>query len=317
MQKRTNNKYLHFTSKERNGIISLLLIILILAVTPVIYPLIFKEKKFKDSNFQNELAGLEIKQTENTKRNFSKKMDNENEQHYYSGSKNKFENKTVKGELFYFDPNTISTEEWRKLGLKEKTIATINKFISKGGKFRQAEDIKKIWGLHEEEVKRLIPFVKIADNNFSGQFKKPETIKEYGQKRSIEKVDINLADSASLTQLPGIGPRLSVRIINFRDKLGGFYSIDQVGETFGLPDSVFQKIKTYLVLNNKNLRQININSAGIEEFKLHPYIRYNLGNLIMQYRQQHGSFTAVSDIKKIMMVKEDIYDKVLPYLSVQ
>jgi competence ComEA-like helix-hairpin-helix protein len=97
--------------------------------------------------------------------------------------------------------------------------------------------------------------------------------------------------------------------------LGGFYSIDQVGETFGLPDSTFQKIKQYLTIQNQTIKKININSANVEELKTHPYIRYNLANPIVAYRSAHGSFSSIEDLKKIMIITEEVYQRISPYLT--
>jgi len=116
--------------------------------------------------------------------------------------------------------------------------------------------------------------------------------------------------------LPGIGNKLANRIVTFREKLGGFYKIDQVGETFALPDSTFQKIKPRLILTNNSVKQININTATIDELKTHPYIRYQIGNAIIQYRTQHGSFSSIEDIKKIVLVTDEIFNKAAPYLKV-
>ena len=117
--------------------------------------------------------------------------------------------------------------------------------------------------------------------------------------------------------MPGIGSKLSQRIIAFRDKLGGFYSVNQVGETYLLPDSTFQKIKSRLFISDTAVKQININLASVDEMKVHPYLRYNLANAIFQYRQQHGNFNSVEGIKKIMLVTGDVFNKIAPYLSVQ
>ncbi|MEO7045836.1 MAG: helix-hairpin-helix domain-containing protein, partial [Ferruginibacter sp.] len=127
----------------------------------------------------------------------------------------------------------------------------------------------------------------------------------------------NEADSTAYIDLPGIGPSFARRIINFRNRLGGFYSIDQVAETFGLPDSTFQKIKPYLQLSNEPVKKININTASMEELKAHPYIRWQLANLIIQYKTQHGPYKKIDDIKKIMVVDEDTFNKVAPYLAVE
>ena len=88
-------------------------------------------------------------------------------------------------------------------------------------------------------------------------------------------------------------------------------------ETYGLPDSTFQKIKTKLVFTNTSLKKININTASLDEMKSHPYIRFNLANAILQYKNAHGNFALVSDIKKIMIVTDEIFNKLVPYLTIK
>lgn len=318
MQKRAANHYFNFTRKERNGTVFMLFIILLLISVPFVYPLVFKERIVVADNFQKELSSLKIKEKDSFKNYSQKNFDEKDDRHYYKPSEKKYSAYNEQGELFKFDPNTISEDEWKKLGVKEKTIATIKNYLSKGGKFRQPEDIEKIWGLREDQVSRLLPYVDIKEKISETQPIKKEYVPAvFERKRSLVTVDINISDTTAWIALPGIGAKLSNRIVNFRDKLGGFYSIDQVAETFGLPDSVFQKIKPGLILTNKNLKQININKATLDELKQHPYIRYNLANLIIQYRTQHGNFSSVADIKKIMTVTEELYDKISVYLSIQ
>src|SRR4029077_11188899 len=127
----------------------------------------------------------------------------------------------------------------------------------------------------------------------------------------------NSADTNQLIALPGIGHTLAGRIVNFREKLGGFYSVKQVGETFGIADSVFQKIKPFLVLNETGLKKIPVNTAGIDELKIHPYIRYKLATAIISYRNEHGPFSSIEDLRKIMVITEEIYQKLAPYIIIQ
>ena len=219
--------------------------------------------------------------------------------------------------LFYFDPNTISAEEWKKLGLREKTIRTIQNYLSKGGHFRKPEDVKRIYGLFPDEYERIAPYIQIAaaetvKNHYSEE---PTPVKAFTAAPRYSVIDVNRADTTAFIALPGIGNKLSARIVNFRDKLGGFYSISQVGETYGLPDSTFQKIKPYLKLENSSVRKININTATVEELKAHPYIRYTLANPIVAYRKEHGPFAKVEDLKKVMAVTEEVYSKIAPYLT--
>ncbi len=130
-------------------------------------------------------------------------------------------------------------------------------------------------------------------------------------------IDINLADTSAWIALPGIGSKLASRIVNFREKLGGFYAINQVAETFGLADSTFQKIRSWLKLDQPQLRKININTATLEELKAHPYIRFTLARPIVAYRSEHGPFNRLEDLKKIAAVTEDAFQKMFPYLTTQ
>lgn len=314
MWKKIFSNYFTFTKKERRGTIVLLLLIMFFIALPFLYPLFIKPKPTDASTFKNEIVTLKIKQQDTVKQFTQRNFDEENYQNYYQPSEKNY-TKNFKGELFYFDPNTATTADWQRLGLRDKTIATIQNYLSKGGRFYKPEDIGKIWGLHPDEVQRLIPYVQITpkENNYP---KKDYETKTFDKpKNTISVIDINNADTTTLIALPGIGSKLAQRIINFRDKLGGFYKAEQVGETFGLPDSTFQKIKPRLTINNLTIKQFNINTASVDEMKTHPYIRYNIANAIVQYRSQHGNFLSVADIKKIMMVTEDVYNKVAPYLS--
>jgi len=114
--------------------------------------------------------------------------------------------------------------------------------------------------------------------------------------------------------LPGIGSKLAARIVNFRDKLGGFYSVDQVGETYGLADSTFQKIKGSLQLSG-SVKKFNINTATKDELKIHPYIKWNLANAIVEYRNQHGAFKSLDELKNIVLIDEVTFEKIVHYLS--
>lgn len=272
----------------------------------------------KDSDqFKQELSALKVNNENRSGKYFPGRYEDENKPNYFHSPEKKF-NHSTNQEVFDFDPNTLSQEGWERLGISEKTITTIQHYLSKGGKFRKPEDLQKVWGIREDQVKRLIPYVVIKQtspewrpvtNNYP-----PSSL---DQKKSIKLIDINGADSSEWISLPGIGSKLSNRIISFREKLGGFYNIDQVSEIFGLPDSVFQKIRPRLVLPNLNVRLINLNTASLDELKQHPYIRYHLANLIVQYRTQHGNFSDISELKKIMTVSNELYDKLSAYLSIK
>jgi competence ComEA-like helix-hairpin-helix protein len=313
-------EYLSFTRKERTGIIAVFVLILLLVLLPFLMPLFITEKTYDHTVFEKEIAALNIKQQDSPGNYTNRNFDENNYQNYYQPSENFFYNKQPKGELFYFDPNALAVDGWKKLGIREKTANTIQNYLSKGGHFNKPEDIARIWGLHEDEVNRLMPYVRIESspaNNFSTA-KNQEVYKPYEKPGNhIADVNINEADTAAFIALPGIGSKLANRIVTFREKLGGFYSIDQVAETFALPDSTFQKIKNKLVITNREVKKLNINLATLDELKSHPYLRYNIANAMVQYRTQHGNFSSVSDIKKIMLITDEIFIKAAPYLTHQ
>lgn len=308
-------EYFNFTKKERHGIIYIVSIIFILIILPFFFPFFAKEKSTDFTEFAKEIAQLKVDSS-------SRKINSKYKEEYYNDYTPEYKKHVAStpAKLFYFDPNTATTNDWIRLGIKPHTAQTIQHYIAKGGKFYKATDIKKIFGLRESDAARLIPYVVIKnipkEFSYSGQYQKAEKI-SFKKKDVIEKVHINIADTSAYISLPGIGSKLSKRIISFREKLGGFYSIDQVGETYLLPDSTFQKIKKYLVLDNKKITKININTASVDEMNAHPYIKYQVANAIFQYRNQHGDFNSVEEIKHIMIVDNEIYNKISPYLSIE
>ncbi|MBC7890352.1 MAG: helix-hairpin-helix domain-containing protein [Ferruginibacter sp.] len=310
--------YLSFTKKDRTGILVLISLVVFFAILPYFYPYFIKQKTYDPGDFKSAIASLQVKRADSTAWYEKRHINNRNNQDQYSPSTKDYTSPPLKGELFYFDPNSASPADWKKLGVRDKTIATIRNYLSKGGKFYKKEDIGKIWGLHKDEVERLLPYIQIhTSNSTNNPAEKPYEKSEYKKiSYTNEIVDINIADTAAFIALPGIGSKLSQRIVLFRDKLGGFYRVEQIGETFGLPDSVFQKIKSRLKIGSPQLRRININTATVDEMKSHPYLRYVLANAISQYRIQHGNFEVVNDIKKIMTITEDIFNKLAPYLTV-
>lgn len=311
-------EYFSFSKKERSGVAILIVLIVLLIMLPFFYPLFTRWKIYDHTKFEKEIALLKTRDADSTTDFANKRYDAKKYQQYNSTAQKNYYAGKPAGELFYFDPNKATATEWKKLGVRDKTIATIQKYLSKGGKFYKPADISKIWGLHPNEVERLLPYVQIAtipSANYAEK-KTPEQPLYTRAKYSLTIIDVNIADTTALIALPGIGSKLSQRILNFRDKLGGFYNIEQVGETFGLPDSTFQKIKPQLRVGSNGLRQININNATVDVLKSHPYIRYSLANAIVQYRSQHGNFATVADVKKIMVITEDIFNKAAPYLKV-
>jgi competence protein ComEA len=307
--------YLTFTRKERIGILTILSLIII----TIFLPAFFSSRAATNQQKPDTTWIAAIKQLEQKEMAHEKTGADENNTgpYQYDLSVTSINNKS-RGELFPFDPNTLSKEGWKKLGIRDKTIQTIQNYLTKGGHFNKPEDLQRIYGLYQDEYERLAPYIKI-ETKATGHNRPDETKVFADYNPAVKKathhnqINVNAADTTAFISLPGIGSKLANRIINFREKLGGFYTIEQVKETFGLPDSTFQKIKPYLVLENVVVKKVNINTAGIDELKVHPYIRFNIANAIVAYRNQHGPFSDLQDLKKIMIITDDLYEKITPY----
>lgn len=317
--------YLTFTRKERIGILVITGLILLSFFLPGMVSRLTKSRPIQtDSTWITAVRKLEIKDSDFSNNHDQEQENDEAYTYQFDKTKNSYnDDNSVKREVFNFDPNTISEAGWRKLGLRDRTIKTIQNYLSKGGHFYKPEDLQKIYGLHDDEYERLAPYVTIERSvrknkeEFDSEksaFKVTDA-KIYPARYTV--IEINTSDTAAFISLPGIGSKLAARIVNFREKLGGFYSIDQVGETYGLPDSTFQKIKQWLKLDNSSIKKININIATIDELKAHPYIKFSIANPIVAYRTEHGLFTKVEDIKNVMVVTDEIYKKIAPYLTTQ
>ena len=164
MWKQFIREYLSFSRKERAGIFILVSIIIICILLPFLYPYFIHHKQYDHSEFEKEISALKIKQADSSKEKIYtyKNFDENNYTNYYEPSEKNYYPKT-KAEVFYFDPNTASADDWKRLGIRDKTIETIQKYLSKGGHFYKPEDISKIWGLHADDAERLIPYVKIEN----------------------------------------------------------------------------------------------------------------------------------------------------------
>ncbi|MFN4006297.1 MAG: helix-hairpin-helix domain-containing protein [Chitinophagaceae bacterium] len=220
-----------------------------------------------------------------------------------------------KNTLFYFDPNTASLADLERLGLRSKAAQTILNYRNKGGKFRQASDLRKIYTLSPTDAERLIPYVRITSvpHHQSIPYGKYESTPHINKRPNT--IDINTASEADFEQLPGIGKVLAARIVKFRNAKQGFQQIEEVAQTYGLTEPTFQQIKPYLTISqqatiatNKQPQQhltVNINEAGWQQLQQHcSTINSDIASAIITLRKKYGSIQNSSDLKRIVFLTE-------------
>ncbi len=216
--------------------------------------------------------------------------------------------------LFAFDPNTVSAEGWARLGVNERTIRTILNYRNKGGRFRQPDDIRKIWGISKEEADRLLPFVRIAETpgNIFSFGKKQEKISN----RKPALIDINTATVEEWAALPGVGEALANRITRYRERIGGFVASDQLKKTYGISDSLYRVISPYLRTEQATVPKLDLNTVSAYDLKMRTGIADALARAIVVYRQQYGAYTSVADLKKIVFLPDSVFQRLAKYVKV-
>src|SRR5258706_14664541 len=140
---------------------------------------------------------------------------------------------------FSFDPNLSTREELADLGFTRSLATRIVNYRLKGGKFFVKRDLMKIYGMDSTLYQRLIPFISLPEN-----ISKEKTSKKFEtrEKPAVAKFDLNQADTSRLVKIYGIGPKLSLRIVSYRDKLGGFIFQSQLQEVYGLDSTVVREL---------------------------------------------------------------------------
>ena len=211
-------------------------------------------------------------------------------------------------ELFSFDPNTVPNDTFIALGFTEREAKTLIAYRNSGGKFRQPSDLNKVYGIEEGKAKMLIPFVEIN----VGTSKESQSDLKDPQKTLI---NLNSCDSALLVTLPGIGPVLSVRIVKYRNLLGGFVSVNQLKEVYGLPPETFEKIKSRLYVDSSAVIGIKINTAGYKELSRLPYFENYEITSILKYRELKGRIEKMNDLTDNKLITIEKADKVRPYID--
>ncbi len=128
-------------------------------------------------------------------------------------------------------------------------------------------------------------------------------------------LDLNICDSASLEALPGIGPVLAARIIRFRKLIGGYASVGQLREVYGLPEETFVLISGRVTADSLDVTRIRINSAGYGDLMRHPYFKKNEIPAILKYRELSGRISGVDELVSNGVISAETARKLIPYLA--
>lgn len=151
---------------------------------------------------------------------------------------------------------------------------------------------------------------KKSNNKEYSRFKNQKAESKQAQ---IPIIDLNQADSAKLDQLPGIGPVFASRIIKYRTILGGYYSLDQLYEVFGMKSETIDKIKKYILIDTLKIQKIDLNTASFRQINAHPYISYDQTKVICKFRYKN-KILSISQLESLQIFTSSDIQKLRPYL---
>ena len=223
-----------------------------------------------------------------------------------------------KQDLFNFDPNNIQANDLLRLGFTRNLATRITRYREKGGKFRTKSDLLKIYGVDSTFYLQIYPFISLPERETISEKapKKNEPKKVLIVKKVSEKFDLNSADTSQLKKIYGIGDKLSLRILKYREALGGFVDMNQLKEVYGLDSLVINRLSESSTIQNEfQPKKININAASEKHLSSHPYLN-KVAKAIVSYRFQHGNFRTVEDIRNVGSIDEKSIQRVIPYLKV-
>jgi DNA uptake protein ComE-like DNA-binding protein len=233
-------------------------------------------------------------------------------------SQNANEIATTKVERFTFDPNTASQEQLSRMGFPASLSIRLIRYRERGGKFKRKEDLLKIYGMDTTLYQQLAPWIRMPDNP---RRKAAPTFAKKGFERRppkpvVERFDVNLADTAQLSTIRGIGTKLSQRIVRYREGLGGFINMTQLKEVYGLDSTVIENLaKSAFVSAGFEPKRLNINTADAGTLAKHPYVTDKEARSIVAYRFQHGNFESLDDLRAIQVLSAENLLRILPYVT--
>lgn len=215
-------------------------------------------------------------------------------------------------------PENLSYTDWQRLGLSPKQATSILRYKDKYGlkSYRQMQSIRVLPSALLEKIKDSLVFDEVKANKFTTEGESPKITTSITVKsdHKIQQLDLNTATEAMLVALPGVGVYTAQKIIAYRERLGGFLDLNQLQEIKGLKMETLENILPYIELK-KMIQKMELNEVTIDRLKQHPYLNWNQANSIIKMRTQKGKFSSIEELKESVLIDEETYKKLLPYVS--
>ena len=288
-------KWLTFSKGERVAIITILAAILILVLACLFRP---TRQSLSDASLQNLDSLLALRQAaiEAQQQKQAEQPQEATELH-----------------PFPFNPNTVTEDELRQIGLTDRQVRNIMNYKAKGGKFYSKNDLGKLYTISEEDFAQLEPFIVLPEvaRGVSGKSASKNQEEQIGEepkpiKKAIPIVDLNTVDSTTLVELPQIGGYMASRILEFREKLGSFVNMEQLRDVKGMDDARFSTIQPYIIIGEVEIHKIDVNRADFKTLVHHPYLSYEQVKRIFNQREKRGMIKNWAQLEALLKEEGEV-----------
>lgn len=252
--------------------------------------------------------------------------------------------------LVPFDPNTADSTCLLGLGLQPWQVRSIYRFRAKGGVFRQPSDFARVYGLTVKQYREIEPYIRISSDyrpasevygqrsayprKSSGRSApigawssgrdwaqggemtasvspSRDTLRFPVKLRNGEQIDLNSADTTLLKRVPGIGSYYARKVVAYRERLGGFYSADQLFEIEGFPEEAVD----FFTMSTGVSRRLKINQLSLAQLRKHPYINFYQAKAITDYRRLKGPLTSLNQLSLLPDFPPEVISRLAPYVE--
>lgn len=302
--------FFYFSKGQRTAIIVLICLIISTIAVEFLLPYFIPPQEQSKSNFLDEAKRFEqtlVSRDSLRRAQWEQKYDS-----IFQNNKEFVKKEAEKYSLFKFDPNTADSATFVRLGLKPFIASNILKFRNKGGKFRTPESFSKVYGIYPEKYKELEPYIAITEIK--------QTTKDSIKSSSPTKiknmlVELNSADTTELMKVYGLGRGYAKAIVRFRQQTGGFVSVEQLRELYGMSEENFNKISPNCKVNTELVKKIQVNTASVERLNAHPYLNFYESKAIYEFRRRKGKLKNANELAAISELKPETIRKIQPYFS--
>lgn len=218
---------------------------------------------------------------------------------------------------FPFNPNTADSVTLIKVGLKPWQVKNLLAYRRAGGRWKDANDFKRLYGLTEEEYQRLRPYIKIPPPVKNVYFTENDRARQDSLRQlrpekftELTVLDLNTVDTLTLRKIPGIGVGYSRAIVNYRQRLGGFVSVAQLKEIEGLPERIEE---WFTVDENAMVNRISINKSDFKTLVRHPYLSYEQVKVITTHIRKYGPLRSWKDLQLYPEFTLHDFERLTPY----